>query len=148
MKRNNKGFTLAELLIVVAIVAVLVSISIPLFNGKLKKTKLATNQANIRAAKAAAYAEYLTNPACKGVGNQNFLYDVKQGTISLDDENLTKSQGLSFTENDVYTYILVQLMDNNGDIVMHVYGEDPNAHFNDEDKDDSEAIEDAWKEFQ
>jgi prepilin-type N-terminal cleavage/methylation domain-containing protein len=29
MKKNNKGFTLAELLIVVAIIAVLVAIAIP-----------------------------------------------------------------------------------------------------------------------
>lgn len=31
-KRENKGFTLAELLIVVAIIAVLAAISIPIFN--------------------------------------------------------------------------------------------------------------------
>ena len=31
MKKNKKGFTLAELLIVVAIIAVLVAISIPIF---------------------------------------------------------------------------------------------------------------------
>lgn len=35
MKRKNQGFTLAELLIVVAIIAVLVAISIPIFIGKV-----------------------------------------------------------------------------------------------------------------
>ena len=54
MKRKlNKGFTLAELLIVVAIIGVLVAISIPIFNNQLKKARFATNVANARAAKAA-----------------------------------------------------------------------------------------------
>ena len=52
-KLNKKGFTLAELLIVVAIIGVLVAISIPIFTAQLKKAHLATNQANARA----AYAE-------------------------------------------------------------------------------------------
>ena len=58
---NKKGFTLAELLIVVAIIAVLAGISIPIFNAQLKKANLATNQANARAAYAATVAEMLTN---------------------------------------------------------------------------------------
>lgn len=44
MKRKlNKGFTLAELLIVVAIIVVLVAISIPIFHTQLRKARLATN---------------------------------------------------------------------------------------------------------
>jgi prepilin-type N-terminal cleavage/methylation domain-containing protein len=39
MKKNNKGFTLAELLIVVAIIGVLVAISIPIFNNQLRKAR-------------------------------------------------------------------------------------------------------------
>lgn len=38
MKRK-KGFTLAELLIVVAIIAVLVAISIPIFSSQLEKAE-------------------------------------------------------------------------------------------------------------
>ena len=37
-KENKKGFTLAELLIVVAIIAVLVAISIPIFTSQLEKS--------------------------------------------------------------------------------------------------------------
>lgn len=53
-KRNQKGFTLAELLIVVAIIAVLVAIAIPIFASQLEKSKQATDAANIRAAYAEA----------------------------------------------------------------------------------------------
>ena len=55
-KNNKKGFTLAELLIVVAIIAVLVAISIPIFTNQLEKAKESTDMANIRA----AYAEVMT----------------------------------------------------------------------------------------
>ncbi|SEA30828.1 prepilin-type N-terminal cleavage/methylation domain-containing protein [Oribacterium sp. KHPX15] len=58
-KINKKGFTLAELLIVVAIIGVLVAISIPIFTAQLRKAKLATNQANARAAYAAVVAKQL-----------------------------------------------------------------------------------------
>ena len=49
---NKKGFTLMEMLIVVAIIAVLVAIAIPVFNGALTKSKEAADVANIRAAYA------------------------------------------------------------------------------------------------
>ena len=48
MKNNNRGFTLAELLIVVAIIAVLVAIAIPIFTSQLEKAREATDAANIR----------------------------------------------------------------------------------------------------
>lgn len=54
-KNNKKGFTLAELLIVVAIIAVLVAISIVIFTAQLEKAREATDLANVRA----AYAEVM-----------------------------------------------------------------------------------------
>ena len=65
-KMNKKGFTLAELLIVVAIIGVLVAISIPIFTAQLKKAHLATNQANARAAYAAVSAELLSSDRTSG----------------------------------------------------------------------------------
>ena len=60
---NKKGFTLMEMLIVVAIIAVLVAIAIPTFNGALNKARVATDAANIRAAYAEASVEYLNGIA-------------------------------------------------------------------------------------
>ena len=56
-KSNKKGFTLAELLIVVAIIAVLVAIAIPVFTSQLEKSREAVDAANIRA----KYAELMSS---------------------------------------------------------------------------------------
>ena len=52
-KQNNRGFTLAELLAAVAIIAVLVAIAIPVFGSQLEKSRQAVDLANTRS----AYAE-------------------------------------------------------------------------------------------
>ena len=59
-KNNRKGFTLAELLIVVAIIAVLVAIAIPIFTTQLEKSREATDLANLRGAYAEQTAALLT----------------------------------------------------------------------------------------
>lgn len=51
--KEHKGFTLAELLIVVAIIAVIVAIAIPIFTSEVEKSREAADMANIRS----AYAE-------------------------------------------------------------------------------------------
>lgn len=55
MKNNNRGFTLMEMLIVVAIIAILVTISIPAFTNQLEKSREAADLANVRS----AYAEVM-----------------------------------------------------------------------------------------
>ena len=54
---ENNGFTLAELLIIVAIIGVLVAISIPIFSTQLEKSREATDLANVRSAYAKIMAE-------------------------------------------------------------------------------------------
>ena len=58
MKRN-RGFTLMEMLIVVAIIAILIAVAIPTFNNALNKAKVGTDTANIRSGYAAAKVEAL-----------------------------------------------------------------------------------------
>lgn len=62
-KLNKKGFTLAELLIVVAIIGVLVAISIPIFTAQLEKSREATDKANIRDAYAVIVADQMAPDA-------------------------------------------------------------------------------------
>ena len=46
--KSKKGFTLMEMLIVVAIIVILLAIAIPSFNGSLRKARLAADEANVR----------------------------------------------------------------------------------------------------
>ena len=70
-KTRGKGFTLAELLIVVAIIAVLVAISIPIFTSQLHKARVATDWANLRAYYAEIQADFIST----GKYNDKVPYD-------------------------------------------------------------------------
>lgn len=61
LRKDEKGFTLAELLIVVAIIAVLIAIAIPVFTSQLEKSREATDAANVRSAYAEVVTKYLTD---------------------------------------------------------------------------------------
>lgn len=75
-KLNRKGFTLAELLVVVAILGILVAISVPLFSSRIEAAKTSTDQANVRAAKAAAAAVLLSDQETK-----TMYYDAENGKL-------------------------------------------------------------------
>lgn len=75
MKRSG-GFTLIEMLIVVAIIAILVIVSIPMVSSSLDKAKKATDAANVRAAKAAAMIEYMMSEDTDG---ETYYYNADTG---------------------------------------------------------------------
>ena len=56
---NKKGFTLIEMLVVIAIIAVLVAIIIPVVSSATDKAAAATNAANLRSIKAEATTDLL-----------------------------------------------------------------------------------------
>lgn len=126
---NKKGFTLMEMLIVVAIIAVLVAIAIPVFNGALTKSKEAADVANIRALYAewqvgiltenkdipADKATFLAGPDKNGATEFTFNYadgenanltytkDAKGGSIKYAATKLADANG-----NKTYTWTLGQ----------------------------------------
>lgn len=63
MKQNRNGFTLMEMLIVIAMIAVLIIIAIPVFASQLEKAREAADLANVRSAYAQVSEEVmLGNP--------------------------------------------------------------------------------------
>lgn len=84
-KMNKKGFTLMEMLIVVAIIAILVAVAIPTFTGSIEKAKKATDDANFRALKAIITAAYLSGELTIPEGKTVDCYLTKDGESYTDD---------------------------------------------------------------
>ncbi len=77
-KRGKKGFTLMEMLIVVAIIAILIAIAIPAFMAQLNKAKAETDTANIRS----GYAAALTAGATSGATADTTYFLKKDGSVA------------------------------------------------------------------
>ena len=111
-KFNEKGFTLAELLIVVAIIAVLVAVSIPVFTTQLEKSREETDIANLRSAYAIGQTDAMTENykvtgsdtanssagyvrAGSGAGAYKYYgyYDIKQGKLVTTKDTGSKGKG-------------------------------------------------------
>lgn len=93
LRKNEKGFTLAELLIVVAIIGVLVAISIPIFTSQLNKSKYATDLANARSIYAELQADYLAN-------GESQTAKVNSGTSSVTVSTGNSKSSVTITEQD------------------------------------------------
>ena len=81
MKRNNKkGFTIVELVIVIAVIAILSAVLIPTFSGVTKSAQEKADQANARN----LYTQYISTEEHVGetvdyVKIENVYYDVDDG---------------------------------------------------------------------
>lgn len=106
-ERGVKGFTLMEMLIVIAIIAVLVAIAIPVFTAQLNNAKDAADQANGRSIYAVASADYLTNNVVDTGTFTDHVY-----TITLKD-----STTQSFTFSDRTTGVDIKAGTNGAPVV-------------------------------
>ena len=118
-KRNQKGFTIMEMLIVVAIIAVLVAIAIPTFNSALTKSKEAADVANIRAAYAEMMMDYMmdgtkltTEEIKKKIGtlNSKNLLTVGNDTITYTATKLENSKEENATDKKKFTWSIKDLV--------------------------------------
>ena len=91
-KMNKKGFTLIEMLVVIAIIAVLVAIVIPVIGNSTEKAKEAADAANIRSAIAEVTTSALSNG---GDTTLTVPVNMTQGTADFASEELTSIGGLT-----------------------------------------------------
>lgn len=94
MKQNRSGFTLMEMLIVIALIAVLVAIAIPAIASQLERSREAADLANVRAAYAQVSAEAL-------LGNPQFAVtvDLKQKQVDWQSANPVNIGGIVHYKN-------------------------------------------------
>lgn len=109
--KKKKGFTLAELLVVVAIIGVLVAVSIPIFTQQLHKAEVATDWANVRAYYSEIQADFIStgkyNPKVKTDWHSNRYYDWTSVT-RLNGEKIKMKTGtcaVSFKEGAGYSIV-------------------------------------------
>ena len=132
---NRRGFTLGELLIVVAILMVLVAVAIPTGLYQLEKVRETVDIAHLRQAKSAAAAYFITNPPTDSKVVRKY-YDVYSGElVSWKDEKAVKNiplygkgtrakglglwteNGLKYNENlDVRDCLIMVVCDQDGGI--------------------------------
>lgn len=81
MKMNKKGFTLIEMLVVIAIIAILVSIVVPVVSNSTVKSKAAADAANLRSIVAEASIDYLSGKT-ETAGNVSVTF-ADDGTVTF-----------------------------------------------------------------
>lgn len=112
VREEKGGFTLAELLIVVAILLVLIAIAVPLFTGALGRAENAVAVANARSAQSEALTNYQLATNKTGQTSQTFYYDDHGNEVISGD---TAPAAGSFK----YSYV-VTITDTNGTITTTV----------------------------
>ena len=99
--RGEKGFTLMEMLIVIAIIAILIAIAIPIFTSQLNAAKAATDEANARALYAQLAADY-----------QLDSIDTAPNPTSLSGAGTVTYDGTTYTFSDVCTNLTISIPGN------------------------------------
>lgn len=106
MKRNNKGFTLTEIIVIVAVLAVLMAVAVPSVTKYLGEGDVARDAAIVRGAKLEATRHYARNENLLNNREVTYVYDYKnEEVIELSTNNssvISAIDGYGFSNiNDV-----------------------------------------------
>jgi type IV pilus assembly protein PilA len=115
MDREEKGFTLIELMVVVLIIAILIAIAVPTFLGARKKAQARAAQSNARNAYSAAKTFF--------TDNEKFSTDATSGTATSIINELTNiepslSYGTAVSATDPKV-VMVEVADTVGTVVVN-----------------------------
>lgn len=94
-RRNTKGFTLGEVLLVVAIISALTAIGIPSLMKEIDKAKLRVDQAHVQEAVSMATSQYAADHT---EGKRWYYYDANRSEIKKDTSEGIHGYGKSTKE--------------------------------------------------
>lgn len=80
VRKNKKGFTIIELIVVIAILGILVLLAAPRFLGYTKNAKVATMQADAKVLANAALIYHIENEGEWPAKDETVIATIKQGT--------------------------------------------------------------------
>lgn len=109
--RNKKGFTLIEMLVVIAIIAVLVAIVVPTVSSSTLKASAATNAANLRTAAAQIAVDLVDGKATKNGTTITYVGGATAPTVTY---KPLKDDDLDATDTE-FKYAL----DTNGNVICY-----------------------------
>ncbi len=128
--KNSKGFTLIEMLVVVAIIGILVLLALPSYLGYTKDANVATMQADIRVLESAALVSNIdgagwpaTETDATGAGAEFVKTADKDAVVKTIDEADIKNQVQSL-KNDITDYGIITSGKNEGKVVYLAGEED------------------------
>ena len=80
--KNQKGFSLIELLVVVVIIAILAAIAVPIYMSYVNKARATEAQSAIAAIRSAFRVQYQTFGTTEGYAVEDALIDAKLGNAT------------------------------------------------------------------
>ncbi|MDT8300390.1 MAG: type II secretion system protein [Sedimentisphaerales bacterium] len=111
-KRERRGFTLIELMVVILIVGILAAVAVPILRGRIEQAKWSEAAATAGAVKTAVRAYYAENPTVAGAWSGQAVSGVAT-TLGFQAGDLT---GRYFTEAN----FTITSVDANGNAIIAV----------------------------
>ena len=105
-KMNKKGFTIVELVIVIAVIAILAAVMIPTFGGIIKKA----NKSAVQQTAASLYKQAVAMDLSDGVQDYK---DNGAAITSIENKTVTYTKEAGFSYTDATKKITAQTNDGN-----------------------------------
>ena len=121
-KMNKKGFTIVELVIVIAVIAILAGVMIPTFGGIIRKANESGVQQTAASLWKTAYALDLSDGTLDGKEGEDEITSIVDGSKTYPVTYTASATATSFVYNDTAKGIEASFDGSKWSVHSHVYG--------------------------